>query len=287
VALAFAADLLCPAAGPAGACGACAECREAAAGAHPDLFLAAPEGASRSLPIERIRELIAWTGARAFRRGRKVAVLRDAERMTEEAQNALLKTLEEPPPGTVLLLVSSRPAKLLETVRSRCRLVRFRPLGREETQSVLERRPEVPPGESAALAVLSGGSPGRALELVGPEGGEDRAAIEAALRGARAPEELVADLFGEERAPEEGGARARARLRRMATLGAALLREVVLARAGARTAGLADESALADLERRHPGDEAEAALARLLRAAQQAEGPLSPSLLLAEALGSR
>lgn len=285
VAVAWAGDLLCSTPGPAGACGGCADCREAAPGAHPDLFQAAPEGPSRSLPIERIRELIAWTGARAFRRGRKVAVLRDAERMTEEAQNALLKTLEEPPPETVLILVSSRPGLLLETVRSRCRLVRLRPLSREQTQAVLARHPDVPPDQSAALAVLSGGSPGRALELVGPEGVEDRAAIEGVLRGARAPEELVAALFGEERAPEEGGARARARLRRMTTMGAALLREVVLARAGAPAAGLAGEDALADLERRHPGDEAEAALERLLRAAQLAEGPRSPSLVLAEALG--
>jgi len=145
-ALAFAAALLCP----AGGCGACRACALVAARQHPDLHLVVPtppEGnprGPRAIRIGAIREVERRATLRPALAARKVVVLDDADRMTGEAPQAFLKTLEEPPDRTVLVLIAPRPRALPATVLSRCRLVRFVP-----------RRPAVAPEErAAARAVL-------------------------------------------------------------------------------------------------------------------------------------
>lgn len=111
-----------------GACGNCASCDYVAAGQHPDLRVVEPvaydeEGVATPqdlIRIEAIRDLTQWSQVTSHRRGAKVAVIAPAEAMHFAAANALLKTLEEPPAGTSLLLVSHQPGRLPATIRSRC-----------------------------------------------------------------------------------------------------------------------------------------------------------------------
>jgi len=128
-ALELARSLLCETRDPEGfACGNCASCRYAAAGQHPDLRIVEPievdddNVATPSLwiNVSHIRALIEWSALTSHRRVAKVAVIVPAERMNTAAANALLKTLEEPPPGTYLILVAHQPGRLPPTIRSRC-----------------------------------------------------------------------------------------------------------------------------------------------------------------------
>jgi len=107
-------------------CGACAPCRQFAAGAFPYWFLLMPEGASNIIKIKQIRELQSMLATKAGEGRVKTAVLIDAHRMREDSQNCFLKTLEEPPEDTVLMLLTNRPQDLLPTVRSRCRMLDVR-----------------------------------------------------------------------------------------------------------------------------------------------------------------
>lgn len=181
IARSFAAALLCESPEPE-ACGHCQPCRLAEGGNHPDLLLVErlprkaptkPRGAgSPSGPrdlrsfvlVDQIREL-SRVAALAPRYGaRRVIIIDPADRMNHEAQNALLKTLEEPPARCVLLLVAARPQLLLPTVRSRCFAVGFGPLRPEELARLLQAR-GLPEREAIARAALAEGRPGRALDL--------------------------------------------------------------------------------------------------------------------------
>jgi DNA polymerase-3 subunit delta' len=132
-ALHLARALLCEAQRPGGlACGTCPACHFVAIGQHPDLHIVAPaqedeaEGTVRRaewIAIDQIRELIGFVQLTSYRQRAKVAVIDPADRLNAEAANALLKTLEEPPGRTFLLLVTSRPLRLPATVRSRCRRI--------------------------------------------------------------------------------------------------------------------------------------------------------------------
>ncbi len=165
------------------ACGACESCRLISAGTHPDLHLVyrqlhkfASDSKVRNqkgldLYIDVIREFLIEPAAQKAVRGRgKMFLVRDAHLMNDDAQNALLKTLEEPPPGTFLMLLTDQAHGLLPTVRSRCQLIRFRPLPREFVHSFLLGRKTasgrvIAPDEAAYLAGRSGGQLGAALEM--------------------------------------------------------------------------------------------------------------------------
>ena len=94
-------------------------------GIHPDLFHLRPTGKARIITVEKTRELISIINRTSNQGGCKVAIIHEADRMRKEAANAFLKTLEEPPPDTFILLTTSRPYSLLATIRSRCLLVRL------------------------------------------------------------------------------------------------------------------------------------------------------------------
>ena len=109
-------------------------------------------------------------GLKPYLGGRKIAVIDDADYLNAEGANALLKTLEEPPPRSVLILIGTTPAKQLPTIRSRCQLVRFRPLPIEVVGDLLVSKGLVAdPTEARRLAQYSEGSIQRALELADPE----------------------------------------------------------------------------------------------------------------------
>ena len=144
------------------ACGACASCRRIARGVHPDVVLLEP-GDTGTIKIEPVREIIVQAGYRPFEGRRRVVIIDEADALVEPAQNALLKTLEEPPPASIFLLVSSLPDALLATVRSRCPRLRFGPLSPGDVAAVLVRDHDYAEAEAHAAAVDADGSVGRAL----------------------------------------------------------------------------------------------------------------------------
>jgi len=120
----FAKTLNCPAAKPE-PCGTCAHCKKIDSEAHPDVFFAEPKGASSSIGIDEIRFVIAKANLRPYEAAKKVFIIKGAHSMNDEAQNAFLKTLEEPPKDTVFVLISRSKDLLLPTIVSRCYAVNF------------------------------------------------------------------------------------------------------------------------------------------------------------------
>jgi len=156
--------------GGAEACDRCPACQKVEHGNHPDVtFVRRIEKGAKgerraAILVEQVREEIQDAIAyKAFAGRHKVFVVVDAARMTEEAQNCLLKTLEEPPPHSLLILLASRLEPFVDTVISRCQLVRFRPLTCEQAERVLVNGSALEPAQARVLARLAEGSPGRAL----------------------------------------------------------------------------------------------------------------------------
>jgi DNA polymerase III delta' subunit len=160
----------------ADACGGCRSCQLLARDNHPDFHLIHrglhrfhPDRAVRArkglfLGVELIRYFLIEPATRKPAIGPyRVFVLREAERMNEEAQNALLKTLEEPPGPACLVLVTASADRLLPTIRSRCQSVPFGPLPTDFVRAELVRQQQIPPEDAQALASLSAGRLGLAL----------------------------------------------------------------------------------------------------------------------------
>ncbi|MCI0340280.1 MAG: hypothetical protein L0216_03885 [Planctomycetales bacterium] len=178
---AFAAGLLCKftvhgSRSTGDACGECRDCRDAARGTHEDLSWTAPPEGKRALPLEAALSAAGSLALRPSRGVRRVAVIEGADRATEEAANALLKTLEEPPGASVLVLVAETLLPLPPTVRSRCQVVRFGPLPEAVVREALAAR-GAPAAEAASLAGRAEGSLGRALAALGGARPPDPAAL--------------------------------------------------------------------------------------------------------------
>jgi DNA polymerase III subunit delta' len=149
---------------------------------HPDLVWLAPTGAQHM--VEEVRERVIRAAAyRPFEGGKRVFVVEAAEAMRDESQNALLKTLEEPPEFVHLILLSSDQEGLLETVASRCQVIDFAPLPAEVLERELAEE-GASPGEAAAAARLAAGDLERARLLLSPQGRELRADVERCLAAA-------------------------------------------------------------------------------------------------------
>ena len=161
--------------------------RRVAAGAHADLFTLAPstgeKGKKEVLRADEARAAVRFMAHTAAEGGWRVVVVEDLERAEREVvPNILLKTLEEPPPRTVLLLVSAQPDRLLPTIRSRCRRLDLFPLPAPEMEGLLASwLPETGAADRAALARIADGCPGRALALAEGEGLAMQAAVEEVL----------------------------------------------------------------------------------------------------------
>ena len=173
------------------ACGECPNCRQMAAGTHPDLLqLGCPAGKA-IFPIELIagrkesrgREGLCHDIAlRPMSGDRKIAIIDDAHRFNPESGNALLKTLEEPPEYSTLILIATDPDALLPTIRSRSQLVRFRPLSEDDTAELLVESEMVESADEArGVARLCDGSLATAAQLLDPEIRALRDTIRAAL----------------------------------------------------------------------------------------------------------
>lgn len=150
---------------PGEGCGECPECRAIARGVHPDLHRLSPSSRSRQIVIEQVRRMRASVYQSARGDNWKIFLIDEADRMNSAAQNAFLKTLEEPPPKTVLILITSQPGILLPTIRSRCQSVTFVAWPFSLMKPFLEERAGLSGEESFVLHSLSGGCPGRALRF--------------------------------------------------------------------------------------------------------------------------
>lgn len=157
-------------------CGQCSGCAMSFAGEHPDITIIekgvplSPETTKgrATIPVDDIREMIRICSQYAYEGGNRAVIIRDAENMTVQAQNSLLKILEEPPRDTYFLLTTSHPEQLLTTVKSRCRQVKLVPWETSWISDLLVREGTDPERASQAAAV-SGGSIGNAKLLVSDE----------------------------------------------------------------------------------------------------------------------
>jgi DNA polymerase-3 subunit delta' len=149
---------------PDDACGVCPSCRKIDGGNHPDIHLISPLPDKRDISIDQLRELQHDLSLRPYEGPRKACIIDPAERMSVNAANSLLKTLEEPPGNALIILLTENAGMLLSTVRSRCQLIRFAPLSPEHVQSLLERS-GMAPDSAALVAPMAGGSLQKALEL--------------------------------------------------------------------------------------------------------------------------
>lgn len=147
-------------------CGVCSNCRLLLSGAHPDLVVVGPdpEKVTRILSVDQIHQLISVVQLQRHSARRRFVILDPADALNEDAANALLKTLEEPPRGTQFILVTGRVASLLPTIRSRTQRVRFGPVPEAELAAWLAAK-----GVPADIVRMAGGSLGGALRLAGGE----------------------------------------------------------------------------------------------------------------------
>lgn len=224
-------------------CGECPSCAQALAGTHPDLDVVSKPADKSFIPLElligdrehrRQEGLCHNLGLKPYLGGRKIAIIDDADYLNAEGANALLKTLEEPPPGSVLILIGTTPAKQLPTIRSRCQLIRFRALPVEVVARLLvEKQLVADGGEALRLARYSEGSLQRALELADPALWTFRNTLCKALASPVLDSMRLAQniaVFVDE-VGKEAPAR-RARLRQLAAFAAEFYRRLLLAQCG-------------------------------------------------------
>lgn len=198
--------LLCESPSEAESCGVCRSCSRASRGLHPDLSIVKP-ATPNAIRIDQVREMVRGVQARPFEGRARGFVVDEAHLLTEEAQNALLKSLEEPPPTSRIFLVTAAPLGLLPTIRSRCQELRATALPTAEVESFLVRR-GIPAPQARLRALLAAGSIGLALALDSETyvrvredavraldvavAGDDSASLEAAERLAEAEDPVLA-----------------------------------------------------------------------------------------------
>jgi DNA polymerase-3 subunit delta' len=183
--------LNCAAAGFVDACGECTSCHKVRRGLHPDVLWVQPMQGGKILlrqivprnvkPESPHEPIVSWVGYKPYEGSRRVVIIDDAHAMNPEAQNSLLKTLEEPPASSILLLVTPQPGALLPTIRSRCQSLRMQPLGTTAMRRYLEETCGVSADDARLRAALAPGSLGRAISLDLEAYGSLREVAEAAV----------------------------------------------------------------------------------------------------------
>ncbi len=302
----FAAGLFCQK-GPGAPCLTCPPCKRVTSGGepgnHPDLFVLDPldpsderegteqirlfriayrpsaEVADPERCIERFLELVALEG------GMKAVLVRESQRMNAEAQNALLKTLEEPRPRTCLVLETHAAELLLPTLRSRCVRIRFARLPHADCVRVLLAE-GMEATEAEELARWSEGSPGIALALEARGARSIRKLLLSAIHGERSPFELASEIEALEGAFEGDRAtvRERDRARTVIALAQALLRDVVRSAARLEAAELAHGDVVGPAAGRGALGRVERALDELVSLRADVDRNLQPEAVLERAL---
>ena len=144
-------------------CGECSSCRKIQRRSHPDVFSVEADG--QFIRIDAIREIQEQMKCKPLEANQRVFIVDDADKMNDQAANALLKILEEPSLSNILILITSRPYSMPPTIISRCQQIRFNPLRFDTVAKFLIDRMEIDSQNALLLASLSGGSVGRAMEL--------------------------------------------------------------------------------------------------------------------------
>lgn len=145
------------------ACDRCSSCKKMDHQLHPDLLLIEPEG--QTLKVDQVRQMQKDLAYRPYEGKRRVCILTAADRMAPNMSNILLKTLEEPPLHTVIILLANNPRLLLPTILSRCQPIRFNPLPLSLVSQWLMEQKGMNPDEAHLLSYLSEGSPGKAVQI--------------------------------------------------------------------------------------------------------------------------
>lgn len=149
-------------------CGKCRSCELFDAGTHPDIRTFRKPEEDQEFKMALMEEVIEWFGLRPSFGDRKITLIEDVDYLNEESANSFLKASEEPPAGMWVAMLSENPERLPPTIRSRCQSLHFNRLSEEETLRVLESKGGAESGKARDLVRLSGGVPGRALDLAEP-----------------------------------------------------------------------------------------------------------------------
>jgi DNA polymerase-3 subunit delta' len=283
-ALALAQVLNCAHRSPSGdACGTCTVCRRIVAGTFPDVVLL-DKGEEASIKIDSLRRrVLDLVGYRPFEGRRRVFIIDPADELTVQAQEALLKTLEEPPPATVLILVTAFADTLLATIRSRCRRIRFAPLSTEDLVAVLTRgSARIDVADARHRALVAGGSVSRAMAADGREFVGDRQAALQLLQALQG-RPLVPRLKAAAAFSQVDGKKRKARdaaYARLAILGS-LLRDLIAlqVRAESPIANSDLEADLVRLQSTLPADRIAVAFGLVQQAEQSIERNASPKIV--------
>jgi DNA polymerase-3 subunit delta' len=285
VAIALAQAINCPKAEDRGprveGCGKCPTCTRIAAGQHTDVTLI-DKGDEASIKIKHIRDrLLDVVGYRPFEARRRVFIIDQADEMTWEAQDALLKTLEEPPSSATLILVTAYPDTLLSTIQSRCRRLRFGVLADADVARVLETRFRIEPAKARLMASTAGGSVTRAIAEEAGDIADDRDAaldlLQASSEPRMGPRLKAAASLAQHKSKRRDRDALSARLALMATL----CRDLTALHAGAadRVSNADLSDTLGGLARAFDADRLTRAFATIVRAQQALDRNASPKIV--------
>jgi DNA polymerase-3 subunit delta' len=232
---------------PLAACDTCPSCAQVEAHTHPDFItLRTPEG-KHELPVDEMRAFCALLARKAMHGSRRIGVIEDVDDFNEETANSFLKSLEEPPPGMLLLLIATSTDRQLPTILSRCQVVRFGPLSTADLNAVLAAQGITDPARSAQLGSMAAGSVARALALNDEAIWKVREALIAGVTAERPNFTQLAETWGKF-VDDAGKDTVSQRTRTSAVIGFLVeaLRHALRLASGAETAGLdpADEARL-------------------------------------------
>jgi DNA polymerase-3 subunit delta' len=281
-AVALAQFLNCPNRSDDDSCGTCASCTRIVRRVHADVLIL-EAGDTGAIRIDQIRDAIERAAYRPFEGRRRVVIIDDADAVNLEAQNALLKTLEEPPAASTFVLVTSRPDVLLPTVRSRCQRLRFGRLSPADVAAVLMGEHKYAATDAHAAASLSDGSVGLALEGGSEEFVEAREAAAGLLESVAGGHDPRRRLEGAKAfsGVARGGSDRDQLARRLRAL-SSILRDlgVLISRADQRALANADlQERLQRLQRSFDGDRALRAFAAVDRALSALDRNASPKIV--------
>lgn len=223
-------------------CGRCPACKQVLAGTHPDIDLIGKPEDKSSIPIslligeddKRMREGLCFRiSLKPFSGRRKIAIIDDADYLFVESANCLLKTLEEPPPGSILILLGTSEQRQLPTIRSRCQLVRFQPLATDDVGEILLEQGLTEDSAAAARAAeLADGSVAAAVRLLAGDLAEFRTDLLQALSQILEPAALVKQVQAYVDAAGKESAAKKVRLRDAFGISHSFFRKLLLAGSG-------------------------------------------------------
>jgi DNA polymerase-3 subunit delta' len=252
------------------ACGKCRSCDRVARGVHVDVIGVEPDDKA-SIKIDVIREVLGQTSYRPFEGRKRVVLIREADTLEPASQNSLLKSLEEPPPGTMFILTTAVPGALLPTVRSRCMRLRFGRLTSSEIAAALIRDHDYSDVDAKQTAPIADGSIGQALALIDNDLSMFRELAIGLLQHSAARADTQSRVQAASALHTGGSKKERTRedLAIVLRLMASMLRDLEVINAGADRAVLANPLLTSDLEalaRAYSGERARAALGAVDRA---------------------